>query len=869
MSQKCQEEVMAILSTTGVILDKRQAVAVLVLAIVYAPIIFAMILHLFHHENNNIAHTTNLHLPGSNLNGVSQAMTASTFVVKAPGYIQSPEGTWATEFTVTRTMTTATTDDRTPLVTKYAEQKDVVLILTENMAAKLQEVIEDSAHPTCAQLKNLKRQANPGGEELCGYAGAAGAAQPGLPLEDFLAIRNPLNFVLAFQAADVVRVFAAAMAMMQNMVGLPADLRYHAVRAAPWMFMLVFLWVQKKQRVATANTVSSEWLDSVTNSPTPTSTSTTSSSSSSSSKKPCRTDVLEVERSPDCVDGDCNGLNVDKKCTATGAKKDCLCWLWFEVTGTPQIMDPTFLDDLLLWGAVYQAVCEKVSPAVTMDPELFKIAYTSACDKLGDFSQKDLAQTIDKFGDYKAKAPIKGVDDFAFEFRWTRKQTACERWWTDPKQECLSWYRAFTTNENCSDTYLSSLKQYGSVEFECGIAEYFIDNHAQDEKTTGGFVDPWRVRPAMAKCSGSSKILHLDLWHHIANEWCGFLGREFSTKATIKLWTMKDWWGPDLTTFPKAWGEDAREYTYHLRWKPKIGPACEVEQWPGFYRDVCVNTYMGFDNTQCRAKADSNMRLWSGTIETTCGNAWYFLESRGSHQESLDMIHDPKKIPYEFAGKDEGILTPFWKLTTYLTWDSGVEGGRFELFNHYQERMGSRTISEQNGGTNPTFTTPTGNLTLTKFDFDPGEKQVRPVILWWWNSNNTAHSFGLRRGDGMIFKNDAWDAQNKDKAKVDENVDEPYADPLNVCNEWDWRANEKGRALWEKWTCLLSRPYWQLATGIGLSRISLQLEDHAVKLPHSVDVPYSLSEQDERAVTILGYWTVAARIGAGNGAYTF
>lgn len=288
---------MAILSTTGVLLDKRQAVAVLVLAIVYAPIIFAMILHLFHHEKNNIPHTTNLHLPGSNLNGVSQAMTASTFVVKAPGYKQSPGGTWATDFTVTRTMTTATTDDRTPLVTKYAEQKDVVLILTENMAAKLQEVIEDSASPTCAQLKNLKRQANPGGAELCGYAGAAGAAQPGLPLEDFLAIRNPLNFVLVFQAADVVRVFAAAMAMMQNMVGLPADLRYHAVRAAPWMFMLVFLWVQKKQRVATANTVSSEWLDSVTNSPTPTSTSTTSSSSSSSSKKPCRTDVLEVERS--------------------------------------------------------------------------------------------------------------------------------------------------------------------------------------------------------------------------------------------------------------------------------------------------------------------------------------------------------------------------------------------------------------------------------------------------------------------------------------------------------------------------------------------------------------------------------------------
>ncbi|KAE9965704.1 hypothetical protein BLS_007440 [Venturia inaequalis] len=747
-------------------------------------------------------------------------MTASTFVVKAPGYIQSPEGTWATEFTVTRTMTTATTDDRTPLVTKYAEQKDVVLILTENMAAKLQEVIEDSAHPTCAQLKNLKRQANPGGEELCGYAGAAGAAQPGLPLEDFLAIRNPLNFVLAFQAADVVRVFAAAMAMMQNMVGLPTDLRYHAVRAAPWMFMLVFLWVQKKQRVATANTVSSEWLDSVTNSPTPTRTSTTSSSSSSSSKKPCRTDVLEVERStePDCVDGDCNGLNVDKKCTATGAKKDCLCWLWFEVTGTPQIMDPNFLDNLLLWGAAYQ-------PRV---------------------------HTIDKFGDYKAKAPIKGVDDFAFEFRWTRKQTACERWWTDPKQECLSWYSAFTTNENCSDTYLSSLKQYGSVDFECGIAEYFIDNHAQDEKTTGGFVDPWRVRPAMAKCSGSSKILHLDLWHHIANEWCGFLGRGFSTQATIKLWTMKDWWGPDLTTFPKAWGEDAREYTYHLRWKPKIGPACEVEQWPGFYRDVCVNTYVGFDNTHCRAKADSNLRLWSGTIETSCGNAWYFLESRGSHQESLDMIHDPKKIPYEFAGKDEGILTPFWKLTTYLTWNSGVEGGRletskprltfvsFELFNHYQESMGSRMISEKNGGAS--FTTATGNLTLTNFDFDPGDKQIRPVILWWWNSNNTAHSFGLRRGDGMIFKNDAWDAQNKDRAKVDENVDEPYADPLNTEDRF---------------------------RGIGLSRISLQLEDHAVNPPDSVDVPYSLNEQDAGAVTILEYWTVAARIGAGNRAYTF
>lgn len=300
MSQTCQEGLMAFLGTTGAHLEKRILPLLFALAIVEIPIVFVVIVSMFHNYIQNIPQTTNLHLPGSNLNGASQAMTASTFVVKVPKY-QQLDGKWTTESTVTRTLTTATTDHTAPLVTQYPGQADVVLILTNDMAVELQRVIENSAYPTCAQLQNFKRQAFPGGAEYCGFAGAAGAAQPGLALENLLVLRNPLDFHLDFRGEDVVQIFAAAMAMMHGMIGAPDDLLYRAELSAPWIFMLVYSWVRYKQRVGTINTVSREWLNSVTTTPKPTRTSTTSSSSSTSSKKPCRTDVLEVDHSVSVV----------------------------------------------------------------------------------------------------------------------------------------------------------------------------------------------------------------------------------------------------------------------------------------------------------------------------------------------------------------------------------------------------------------------------------------------------------------------------------------------------------------------------------------------------------------------------------------
>lgn len=77
-------------------------------------------------------------------------------------------------------------------------------------------------------------------------------------------------------------------------------------------------------------------------------------------------------------------------------------------------------------------------------------AYKSACQSLGDFLQKDMAQTANKFGDYKAKSPLKGVYDYAFEFRWTRKDPACKAWWTDPEWECGLWYNSFLENTTCT-----------------------------------------------------------------------------------------------------------------------------------------------------------------------------------------------------------------------------------------------------------------------------------------------------------------------------------------------------------------------------------------------------------------------------------
>lgn len=324
---------MAILSTTGTLLEKRQFGLLLALAIIDAPVICVMVLHLFHNEQNDLPHTSNLHVPGSNLNGAAQAMKASTFAISASRWEKSHNNYFTTATTVTRTLTTATTDDRAPLVTRYAGTKDVLLILPEDLAVRVQQMISDSAYPTCGGLTNVKHQTFQGGEEFCGFAGVAGEAQPGLQFKTFQLMRNPLDIRVGFQRADLVQVLAAAMQMMRDMVDPPEGVRNRALLAVPFILALVIDWVEKKQPAGTVNTISRAWLNSVTNSPTATTTSTTSSSSSSSSKKPCRTDVFEIQNSvsilffapfasntydikPDCADGDCNGLNVDKKCTA-------------------------------------------------------------------------------------------------------------------------------------------------------------------------------------------------------------------------------------------------------------------------------------------------------------------------------------------------------------------------------------------------------------------------------------------------------------------------------------------------------------------------------------------------------------------------
>lgn len=105
--------------------------------------------------------------------------------------------------------------------------------------------------------------------------------------------------------------------------------------------------------------------------------------------------------------------------------------------------------------------------------------------------------------------------------------------------------------------------------------------------------------PGISKCkSQMAGALLIEV--SIANEWCEYLGQGFSTKTTTRLWTVKDWWEADISTIPKEWGYASQDYTFHLRWKPKDGKACQDEQWPGFYKDVCVNTCMAFDSKNCK-----------------------------------------------------------------------------------------------------------------------------------------------------------------------------------------------------------------------------------------------------------------------------
>ncbi|QDS73190.1 hypothetical protein FKW77_002559 [Venturia effusa] len=760
MTQKCQETLMSILGTTGTSLEKR-LVGLIALAIIEAPIIFVMIAHLFHNEEHNIPHTTNIHIPGSALNGAASALTASTFVVKASSYQQQPENHWTTESTVTRTLTTATAAFRAPLVTQYAGQEPVLLLLPEDLAVRMQDLLERSASPTCGQLSNLKRQAFSGGEELCGFLGVAGAAQPGLDLETFQLMQNPMNWQLNFPRADLVQIWTAALDIMRDMIGAPEQIRNRVVLAAPFIFGLVLAWVENKQRVAVVNTISSAWLNTVTNRPTPTTTSMTSSSSSSSSKKPCRTDVLEPEGS--------------SRMKLSG-KIDMECGI----------------AEYHIYGHYhqYEPDCGSM-PTVPMDPDLFRTAYGIACNNLGNFLEKDMAQTIDTFGGYKAKSPIRGPEDYNFEFRWTRKEGTCKEnnWWTEPSQECRSWYGRFVENELCFDKDLSALKQYGKVDFECGIAEYYVDNHAADEKSTGGFVDPWRVRTGLAKCSGETQVINTDLWLLIANKWCEFLGDGFSTKTFTKLWTKTDW-GKDMEKFPDEWSSQGLDNTYSLRWKAKVGPACEVGQRPGFYKDMCVNTYMALHKSK-HCQGQHGDALQYGTIEVLCGSAWYYIAKSGFQSDKEDLEEIKKGIPYDFTTKNLDVLNSFWKLTTHLSWNSVVEGGRtalnkegkwtivVTLFDLYQSTKGSFTISEKHSGDKRMFVTPTGNLTLMRFEFNPDDKQQTPVMQWWWNSNTTAPSVGLRRGDGMIFKNQAWNDQSPDGGRLVEGVDEPYMDDLN------------------------------------------------------------------------------------------
>lgn len=139
---------------------------------------------------------------------------------------------------------------------------------------------------------------------------------------------------------------------------------------------------------------------------------------------------------------------------------------------------------------------------------------------------------------------------------------------------------------------------------------------------------------------------------------------------------------------------------------------------------------------------------------------------------------------------------------------SGLTYVSVDLFDHNQAKLKTWTLTEKNEETDIQYVTPTGTLTLKNFKFEPGDKQPDPEMHWWWESNNDVISAGLRRGDGMIFKNKAWEDKNPGKFRSAEDIDEPYMDHLNACNKWDWEKEKRGNRKWKSWTCLLSIPYW-------------------------------------------------------------
>ncbi|KAE9964979.1 hypothetical protein EG328_010057, partial [Venturia inaequalis] len=70
-----------------------------------------------------------------------------------------------------------------------------------------------------------------------------------------------------------------------------------------------------------------------------TTTKSDSTSAETKSKEACPKDKISIYLSPECADEDCQGLNIHKKCTVDNEKKDCLCWLRFQVTGTPRVVN--------------------------------------------------------------------------------------------------------------------------------------------------------------------------------------------------------------------------------------------------------------------------------------------------------------------------------------------------------------------------------------------------------------------------------------------------------------------------------------------------------------------------------------------------
>jgi hypothetical protein len=292
----CRAAIESSLASSGVPSQKRQLAEVADVA-VYAGSAFAgalaWLIQAYTHEDKTPP--KNIHMPWAPITEVPQALATSVFAIKPPSGLPMVSITHTPE-------PTRFLGDTPPSTTTVASSGEVLIILSKELADRIQQEIKKAANANCPEAhkvfdksKILRRQSSAGfaAAVLCGSLAVGRLAQPGLIFEDlrvFLRGINRMNLNLGVN--NFAQAMNAVFDTMRNELVIPTDIQQQAAAVAVVMLMelvidLVYQVVMDHVSIQTTNTVSKSRLE------TDSATTSSSSSSSTSSKKPCPTDSLE------------------------------------------------------------------------------------------------------------------------------------------------------------------------------------------------------------------------------------------------------------------------------------------------------------------------------------------------------------------------------------------------------------------------------------------------------------------------------------------------------------------------------------------------------------------------------------------------